>query len=206
MPRILGFQNSISPKTLFVIVIVPMFAIALILRIMFSFVPPSRPDLIPPADGMVETTTIADAQEHTAMAIAIPADALGSTVYAIGVYTKQAGSLPAGTTIVNLARNDQRFVEIVERPDTALPDVLNDYNPTLSLPVVLDGTEGTMLTLPRKHIACVSPREKWKLLGFCEISKVIVFERDGVVISIGADGGHATEGELILMAKDIVGQ
>ncbi len=206
MPRILGFGGNISPKTLFVIVIVPMFAIAIILRIMFSFVPPSRPDLIPPADGLVEKTTVADAQAHTAMGIMMPKDLLGSDVYAIGVYTKPVGSLPAGTTIVNLAKNGQRFVEIVERPSTALPDVLNDYRPTLSLPVALGGADGTMLALPSKHVACVSPSEEWKLPGYCEISRVLAFENDGVVISIGADGGHATEGELILMAKDILEQ
>jgi len=206
MPRILGFGGNISPKTLFVIVIIPMFAFAIILRIVFSFVPPSRPDVIPPADGMIEKASVADAQEHTAMRIAMPSDLLGGSVYSVGVYTRDAGALPAGSIIANVTKDGRRTIEIVERPSTALPDVLNDYHPTSSLPIALGAATGTLLTLPSKYVACVSPSEKWKLPGYCEISKVLVFENDGIVISIGADGTHATDGELILMAKDILGQ
>ncbi len=206
MPRILGFGGNISPKTLFVFIIVPMFAIAIILRIVFSFVPPSRPDVIPPAEGMVEKATVAEAQEHTEVRIAMPADLLGGAVYSVGVYTKAAGALPTGSIIANVTEDGRLIVEIVERPSTALPDVLNDYRPTSSLPVALGEAAGTMLTLPSKHLACVSPSEKWDLPGYCEISKVLVFEKDGLVISIGADAAHATDGELILMAKDILGQ
>ena len=205
MPRIPGFGGNISPKTLVVFLVIPMIAIAIILRIVFSFVPPSRPALLPEAEGMIESSSVADAQEHTAMRIAMPADLLGSAIYVIGAYTKDAGTLPAGSVIVNLAKDNHRFVEIVERPSTALPDVLNDYRPSQSLPVALGNGTGTMLTIPSKHIACVSESEKWKLPGYCEISRVLVFEADGTVISIGADASHATDGELITMAKDILG-
>lgn len=205
MPRILGFANSISSKTLFLIVVIPMFAIAIILRIVFSFVPPPRPTMLPKADGMVESSSVADAQSHTEMPIILPADALGSAVYAVGVYTKVAGNLPVGSVIVDLTKDGQRFVEIVERPSTALPDVLNDYRTTGTQAVNLNGAAGSMLSLSTKRIPCVSANEKWKLPGFCEIPKVLVFEKDGIVISIGADGTHATDGELITMAKDILG-
>lgn len=206
MPRILGFANSISSKTLFLIIVIPMFAIAIVLRVVFSFMPPPRPAMLPKADGMVETTAVADAQPHTEMPILMPADALGSGVYAIGIYTKVAGNLPVGSVIVDMTKDNQRFVEIVERPSTALPDVLNDYRSTQSQPVSLGNAEGTLLSLSIMHIPCVSSNEKWKLPGFCEISKVLVFEKNGIVVSIGADGTHATDGELITLAKDILGQ
>ncbi|MEI6510912.1 MAG: hypothetical protein WCO25_02600 [Candidatus Uhrbacteria bacterium] len=205
MPRIPGFSNSISPKTLFVLIVIPMFAAAIILRIVFSFAPPPRPDLLPKADGMIETTTAADAQLHTEMGIVLPSDMLGGEIYAAGVYTKAAGSLPVGSAIFDLVKDNQRFVEIVERPSTSLPDVTNDYRANGTQTVNLGKTTGSMLLLATNRIPCVSSNEKWNLPGFCEIPKVLIFEMDGVVISIGADGTHATDGELITMAKDILG-
>jgi hypothetical protein len=206
MPRIPGFSGNVSPKTLFVFIIVPMFAIAAMLRIVFSFVPPPRPALLPKADGMVETTTVVDAQSHTAMTIVLPADTLGGAVYAVGVYTRDAGTLPTGSVIVNLIKDNQRFVELVERPGTSLADVLNDYPANARQDVALGMTTGAIVYPAANRIPCVSPNAKWNLPGFCEIPKVLVFEKDGVVVSIGADGTHATDGELITMAKDMLGQ
>lgn len=206
MPRILGLPNSISPKTLFVIVIVPMFAVAIVLRIAFSFVPPPRPDLLPQADGMIESATVADAQRNTEMGIVLPSDMLGSAVHAVGVYTMTSGTLPIGSVIIDATKDNQRFVEIVERPSTSLADVLNDYRTNGTQSVSLGSATGTILFLSTNRIPCVSSNEKWKLPGFCEIARVLVFEKGGVVYAIGADGMHATDGELITMAKDILGQ
>lgn len=206
MPRIPGFGGNISPKTLFVVVIIPMFAVAFILRVIFSFVPPSRPNFLPPADGLIESQTVEEAQSHTEMTVVLPSDLLGSRVYAVGTYTRDAGTLPAGSVIVDTIKGAYRFVEISERPSTSLPDILNDFSPNSVLPVNLGKTVGQMLFLPSKHIACVSPNEKWNLPGYCEITMVLLFERDGIVFTIGADASHATEGEMITMAKDILAQ
>lgn len=200
----MGNRFSIPTRTCLLAIIIPMFAVALILRIVFAFIPTPRPDMLLEADGLIETATVADAQAHTAMPIAMPDDLLGGAVYTVGVYTKGAGALPVGSAVVIATKNDWRFVEIVERPSTALPDVTNDYNASVTEPVALGEAEGTLLTLSTNNIPCVSPNEKWGLPGFCEVRNILLFEKDGVVYSVAADGAHATEGELITLAKDLL--
>lgn len=200
----MGNTFRIPTRTCLLAIILPMFAAAVILRVVFAFIPTPRPDLLVEADGMIETTSVADAQAHTAMPITMPDDLLGGEVYAVGVYTKGAGALPTGSAIVVVTKSDWRFVEIVERPSTALPDIVNDYNASAAQPVALGATEGTMLTLSTNNIPCVSPNEKWDLPGFCEVWKILLFEKDGIVYSVAADGQHATDGELITLAKDML--
>ena len=162
--------------------------------------------MLPKADGLIESATVSEAQAHTAMPIILPTDLLGSESYVIGTYTRDTGTLPAGSVIIDTVRNGHRFVEIAERPSTTLADVVNDYAVNATLPTNLEKTVGSMLFLPSKHTGCVSSDEKWGLPGYCEITTVLLFESNGVVFSIGADASYATEGELILMAKDILTQ
>lgn len=200
----MGNTFSIPTRTCLLAIIIPMFAAAIILRIVFAFIPTPRPDMLLEAEGLIETTTIEDAQAHTAMPITLPGDLLGGEVYAVGVYTKGAGALPVGSAVVIVTKNDWRFVEIVERPSTALPDVVNDYAASVTQPVALGETEGTLLTLSTNNIPCVTPNDRWDLPGFCEIQRILLFEKDGIVYSVAADGAHATDGELITLAKDIL--
>lgn len=200
----MGNTFSIPTRTCLLAIIIPMFAAAIILRIVFAFIPTPRPDLLVKAEGLIETTTIEDAQAHTAMPLALPSDLLGGEVYAVGVYTKGAGALPVGSAVIVVTKGDWRFVEIVERPSTVLPDVANDYAASMTQPVALGETEGTLLTLSTDGAPCVSPNEKWDLPGFCEVQRILLFEANGVVYSIAADGPLATDGELITLAKGIL--
>jgi hypothetical protein len=181
-----------------------MFVAAIILKIVFSLTPPPRPDMTLQADGLVETKSVAEAQPHTVMPILLPSDLLQSTVYSVGIYTKGAATLPVGSADITLVKNDWRFVEIIERPSTTLEDVANDYVGASSEIVSLGRADAVLLRLPRRGIRCVEPNAKWQLPGFCEISRILMFETDGIVYSIAADGTHATDGELATLAKSML--
>lgn len=200
----MGNRFRIPKSTCLIAVIIPMFAIAVVLRIVFAFIPTPRPDLLVQADGLIEAASADDAQSHTAMPITLPSDLLGGEIYTVGVYTKNAGALPVGSTVVVVVKNGWRFVEIVERPSTALPDVVNDYAASVTQSVALGETEGTLITLATNNLPCVSPNEKWELPGFCEVQRILLFETNSIVYSIAADSTRATDGELITLARDIL--
>jgi len=182
-----------------------MLAVAVILRVVFAFIPMPRPHMTLQADGLIETKTVEDAQAHTSMTIALPDDLLGSEVYSVGTYTRRAATLPVGSVSITTIKNDWRFVEIVERPMTTLEDVTNDYAARSAQSVALGNATATMLTLPTNNIPCVSPNERWNLPGFCEIARILAFEHNGTVFTIAADGTHASDGELITLAREIAG-
>ncbi len=181
-----------------------MFAAAIVLRIVFAFIPAPRPDMLPKSDGLVETASAEDAQAHTVLPIVIPDDLLGGEIYTLGVYTKTAGALPVGSTVIVVTKSDRRFFEIVERPSTTLADVTDDYAAASTQPVALGSSDGVLLYLSATNVPCVSPNEKWNLPGFCEVQRILLFEANGVVYSIASDGSHATDGELITLAKDML--
>ncbi len=188
------------------LVVIPMLAITVGLKIAFHFIPPPRPNMLPKADGMVESITVDDAQPHTIMPITLPKDLLGSTVYAVGTYVNGGTGLPVGSVAINLVKNDERFVEIIERPDTSVDDAVRLYASRSEQDVTLGDNTGKLLALNTRGISCVEPNAQWKLPGFCEIPSLLVFQSRGVTFTIGADGSHATVGELISMANDILAQ
>lgn len=204
MQNPLKYLRNVSTRNCFLLVLVPMFLLALILRIVFAFVPPPRPDILFEVDGLFESSMVSDAQPHTSMPIVLPDDLLGSTVYTIGVYTKGTGTLPTGSTTIVLIKNNHRFVELVERPGIDLKRLLLDYQEYSSTDIVLETTTGKFIDIPSNHLPCVDANEKWELPGFCELTRMLVFEKDGVVYAISSDSSRATDGELITLAKDIL--
>ena len=201
----LPFLSRLGTRNCLLLVIVPMIAVAIVLKAVFHFIPPPRPDMLPKADGLIETTTVEEAQAHTIMQITLPGDLLGSSVYAVGTYVEGSPALPIGSVAVTLVKNEFRFVEIIERPDTTAEAVAGSYGKTAVQDIVLGGTTGKLLSIQTRGVACVEPNERWNLPGFCEIPLLLVFQGDGMTFTLGADGSHATVGELITMAKDILG-
>lgn len=187
-------------------IIVPMIGVAIVLKVVFHFVPPPRPSMLPKASGMIETETVEDAQPHTTLLITLPTDPLGSSVHAVGTYVEGAPGLPVGSVAIDLVKNDWRFVEILERPDTTADDVVRLYATNGSEDVSLGDSTGTLLSLQTRNVSCVEPNAQWELPGFCEIPQLLVFQSRGITFTIGADGSHATVGELIALAKDILAQ
>lgn len=204
MARVLGAFN-LPARSCFLIILVPMFAAAIVLRIVFAFMPPPRPELIPSADGLVEPETVEEARVHTTMPIAMPADLLGGEVYAVGVYTRGAQTLPVGSAAVVVTRDGWRFFELVERPSTTLEDVANDYGGTPET-IAVGGTDAILVTIQTNNLPCVSPNERWGLPGFCEIERILAFERNDVVYTLSADAPHATTGELISLAASLLSE
>ncbi len=200
------FLSRIGTRNCLLLVIIPMIAVAVTLKIVFHFIPPPRPSMLPKASGLIETTSVTEAQPHTVMPIVLPSDLLGAEVYAVGTYVEGASVLPVGSVVIDLVKNDYRFVEIIERPDTTRDDVTRTYVTNSEQDVTLGDITGTLLGLQTRNISCVEPNAKWELPGFCEIPQLLVFESRGVTYTLGADGTHASVGELISLAKSIIAE
>ncbi len=204
MQNPLRHLHNVSTRNCFLIVLVPMITLAIILRIVFSFIPPPRPDMLFETDGLIESESVINAQMHTTMPITLPDDLLGSAVYTVGVYTKGTGTLPTGSVTIVLTKNNHRFVELVERPGINLKRFMLDYQSYTSTDITFSTAEGFFVDIPTNHLPCVDPNEKWELPGFCELTRMLVFETDEIVFTISADGTQATNGELITLAKDLL--
>ncbi len=204
MQNPLKYLRNVSTRNCFLIVLVPMFVIAIILRIVFSFIPPPRPDMLFETDGLIESESVLNAQMHTTMPITLPDDLLGSLIYTVGVYTKGTGTLPTGSVTIVLTKNNHRFVELVQRPGIDIKRFMLDYQSYTSTDITLGTADGFFVDIPTNHLPCVDANEKWELPGFCELTRMLVFEKDGVVHTISSDDSRATDGELITLAKDIL--
>lgn len=197
-------RGRIPSRSCLLLIVIPMFAAAVVLKIVFHYVPTPRPPMLSKADGLVEAPTVDEAQPHTVMPIALPEDTLGSAPYDVGVYTRGRGALPVGSVAIEMVSSGQRFVEIVERPGTTVQDTVDDYAAIATQDVSLRNQTAKLLTLKTRGVTCVSNDTRWNLPGFCELEHMLVFQTDAATVSIAADDAHATDGELITLANGML--
>lgn len=186
---------------IFVVVIVA----TILVKIVQWVLPEPTVPLLPSADGMIQATSITEAQTHTETPLLVPQDLLGSSVTVVGLYPNGGEYIPPASAAIVLARDGWRFVEIFETPGMTREQALLAYGENTSEDILLaKGITGTLVQTPRWYLQCVEGYEG--LPGVCQITKALVFEINGTTITISADGTHATDGELILLAQDLLAQ
>lgn len=196
--------NAAGTKpTILMVLFAIMIVSAVVLRATSWVVPPSQIPLLAPADGLVQTETVAEAEITAHRTILAPTDLFGSEVAAVGVYTQGITGISQGSSAIELVRDGWRFVEILEEPNVTLEEVVAPYKPFPEQTVVLaESVSGKLVSLDRRFPQCVEGQDGNP--GVCQISRVLIFQTPQSVISIAADGAHATEGELIALARSIL--
>ena len=121
----------------------------------------------------------------------------------IGVYKEQFETLPADSTAIVYIKDGWRFVELVQKPGVTLEQEQQQYNVTNVQTIALGTSEGALLSLDRRLTRCEQPHEDG-YPGLCQISKVLLFSHNNTLFSLAADGDHATDGELIGMARSLL--
>ena len=168
--------------------------VALIIRLV-TWLSVSDRTLLTQAPGLVTHESI-DTLEITP-----PADTLESTLYEIGVYVQMSDTFPIGTTSLVYVRDGWRFVEIDYLPGRSIEEQQAIYRHFYQEDVLIDGQTATFVELDSRP-RCIDYEDG--IPNKCEISKQLLFHKDEYLVIISADGNHATDGELLLLAQDIL--
>lgn len=203
--RLIRRKQSSSKPTVgwaaFLVLLIICAAVAL--KVYGWFAPPERVPILPDAPGLeVFFSEEALAEESIVPAFDL-ARAFDANVHTAGQYTLASEVIQKGTVIVVLEKNEWRFVEIFDRKEVSLEDALKRFSGNRSEDVDVLGVPAKMIQLDLQNLKCISANETHPT-GVCQITRVLLFETNSRVISIAADGNHATEGELLLMGKIIL--
>jgi hypothetical protein len=197
-----GEETPVQPRVILAFFLL-MLLLAFGLRLWQWMTPPETFPLLPQERGLVEVSTIAEADERSTIRVIAPPLFQNVYVAAVGVYTISSDAFPSGTIAIELARGDWRFVEIIEKPRANLLEEARSFSAYKQEDVVLNQQTGILVNRAVPGTTCKEPNDA-NPVGLCEITRILLFEKDGLVITLSADGTHATEGELITLAKSMI--
>lgn len=164
--------------------------------------PPVAPPLLSQDDTLIRLNSLSEVAAHTKTPVSEPKETFSSTLHVIGVYQEQNRLFPPGTVALVYVKDGFRFVEVSFRPGTNLEKERALLGNNKEEKIVLNGNNKGILVRQRRGAYCKRPEES--MIGVCQITRSLLFEKDGVVIKISADGNHATDGEIIKMARSLI--
>ena len=133
--------------------------------------------------------------------VPLPAQTFGAELSIAGLYTLDTGEFSEGTVVVVFVKDDWRFVEIDYFPSlTATEYLATHIYPTQE--IKLDQERTVWLQTIDNSPRCIDYEDD--VPNRCEISRHLIADLDGRLLLIAADGDHATDGELIEMARSIL--
>ncbi|MFC1787629.1 hypothetical protein ACFLZY_00185 [Patescibacteria group bacterium] len=206
----MGFTQTLKNKfskaefraTYFVIIFVSMILVAIGLRLYDFYTPEKIIPIYPEVAGLIQTDTLESAAGYTTTPLYIPSQTFDSSIFAVGVFTQESDLAPKDSVSAMYSKNNWRFVELFFKPNTSLEVEINAYQSNYKKEIVINEQIGFILTLKNNLGRCHQPKINGPP-GRCQLSKILLMEKEGVVISIAADGNNASEGELIEMARSI---
>ncbi len=182
--------------------IIVIFLSAGILRFVSVVSPTIQTPLITGASGMVELSELQEINQYVDTPITLPQTLFDASLEAIGVYPEINSVYPKDTVALVYVRDGWRFIEIDYKPNLTFEEQVARYTDYTQIPIVLGSqTEGRLIPLKSGN-NCVHPNKE--AIGVCRITKVLVFPLGDITVLIGADGQHATDGELIKIAQSML--
>ncbi|NQV90140.1 hypothetical protein HQ487_01900 [Candidatus Uhrbacteria bacterium] len=133
--------------------------------------------------------------------VPVPSKTFGAELYQAGLYTMTVREFPEGTFALVYIKNNTRFVEIDYLPKLTTETYLSTHiYPTQE--VVLDADHSLYIQTIDTQPRCIDYEDT--VPNRCEISRMLIADLPNHLLLIAADGTHATDGELIEMARSIV--
>lgn len=185
-----------------VILVVIVLIAALVLRIVQTAKSSDQPPLLTQSEGLIRLTNPDEISVHTSTPIALPTKTFNAQLHIIGVYPNEDESFPAGTVALVYVRDGYRFVEVSFRPGLSVEKERSFFQGRPEEIVLLNKTTEAILLRLRDDAFCKKSNED--VTGVCQISRALMFEQNGSLVTIFADGRHPTDGELIEIARSIV--
>ncbi len=177
-------------------------AIVLLSKLVGIVFPPPDVPLFEPAPDVHVFADPADAEARVGRTLPLPAETTGAAFHAAAWYPTDSPVFPAGTLHAVYAKDDRRLFDVVELPGTDA-SFYDRYAPGVPGPDAAVGTSvGRVVNLGLRHPVCIDATDT-RPLRLCQITKRFVFERNGRVVIIAADGNALTDGELLVIARSI---
>lgn len=189
-------------RTVFWIIIAALLIAGLFLHFFDFTVPERKTPLLTHAEGLIATKQIAHAKSLNTKLL-LPSETFGAEVELIGLYQKDNDHLPKQSIVTIYTKDQWRFIEIVQEPNGSLEQTKEHFFIEKETPIKVGENEGVLLQLDSFNTYCKKPHEDGHP-GLCHISKMVLFEYKDHLFRIGVDGDHASEGELIAIARSMV--
>jgi len=162
-----------------------------------SWIKPTERSLLPTAS---EITKIEDLETLPAL-VTLPSEILSATLYEASVYTLSKDGFPQGTVKTVYTKDDWRFVEIDYLPNITAQEYLATHIYPTQEVSMNETTRVWIQTIDTKP-RCITYDDG--VPNQCEISRYIIVETIKHLVLIASDGDHATEGELLQIARSII--
>jgi hypothetical protein len=174
-----------------------------LLRLQQWISPPDDPKVLIVADDLVRINDPNDERVAEDLLPILPQKTFGGSVRVVGVYKTGTENLPPGTIIVVYQKDGWRFVEIDYLPKTDQDTVLRQLSIYPKETIQLNKTISGTIVNTKPILDCVEARTQ-SGVGTCQFTRVLVFDlKPGLTVRIAVDGNHASDGELIEMARSI---
>lgn len=177
-------------------------AISLLFRFIHWMYPPPDAPLFASASGLQLFSTVADAQAKINQTLALPTQRFGAELYAIGYYPLATTSFPAQTIHAIFAKDGHRTFEVLILPLASEAVIAHLAPGARGSDITIGSVTGFIADEGRLYPVCVEVTPH-RALPVCQITKRLVFTRNGVTYLITDDGTHLTTGELIEIARSI---
>lgn len=198
LPKFSGEKRVSFGMALIVIVLV----VAALLRFVDWVKPEASLPLLTDAPGLVRLTSLEQISTYTQTPVTPPKQLFDSNLHVIGVYPVANEFFPQETVTLVYVRKENRFMEVSYRPQTSLEKELALYADLPKESIALTDEINATLVRMRDQSYCKKPSEE--VIGICQFTRAMAFIYQDVVVMMFADGRHATDGELIEMARSIV--
>jgi hypothetical protein len=164
--------------------------------------PVSDPILLPEEESMIRLTDPNDISKYVDWSGQLPKKMFGGELQVIGIYPQGTAAFSKNTVAIVFIKNGYRFVEVNYQPEKKLETERIFYGSLPTQEITLtDSIKGLLVNVLEKSY-CKKPSED--TIGMCQITKVLMFENNDSLVMISADGKHASDGELIEMARSII--
>ncbi len=150
-----------------------------------------------------QTPGLVTPESTESLGITPPTELFSSELFEIGLYTQSSDAFPANTVSLVYVKNNWRFVEIDYLPGRTMVEQRAIYRTLPQEEAMVDDKTYVFVTLDRRS-RCIEYDDD--IPNRCELTRQLLVETETHLIMISADGTHATDGELLLMAKSIMEQ
>lgn len=163
----------------------------------FDWIDNEQRSLLP----VTESLTILDNLEALDAIAPTPTNTFGAELYTAGIYRNAVGEIPIGTVVVVYVKNNWRFVEVDYLPGRTTTEYLATHL-YQTQEIKLDQERSVWIQTIDHNPRCIDYDDD--VPNRCEISRHLIADLDGRLLLIAADGNHATDGELIELARSIL--
>lgn len=195
-------NNDKHTGNFWLIVVAAIIVIALLLRLSQWVFPASSQSLLSDSKSAIQLSKVENISKYLDWSGPIPSQTFGSELYVIGIYLSGSTSFPKNTVTLIYTKDGYRFVEISYQPNKTINEAGVAFVNFTTQEVELAGSINGLLVDIRKKSFCRAPTEN--NVGICQITKKLLFEKNENLIVISSDGKHASDGELIEIARSTI--